>query len=208
MRNIQDYDHSFWQRLQSYFHRRTVMLECPLNIRSYRLFIPDFTIDSERLNQISYRFHLSIVGRDGDILRDDIEQEFHRLQIQLVDSLSNKENELETLNKFARIQRNIFFRFNDPIENDWLLEQRRSCLTYHNRMTTRARWFLTENLFWIFTCIGLSWLFRMIFALFIHKIVIPIYIQFEGAMPLTTTRHSDPTNRLEFPQTQMKTTSN
>lgn len=34
------------------------------------------------------------------------------------------------------------------------------------------------------TCIGLSWLFRAIFSCLITKIIIPIHIEFEGAMPL------------------------
>jgi hypothetical protein len=34
------------------------------------------------------------------------------------------------------------------------------------------------------TCIGLSWLFRAIFACLITKIIVPIKIELEGAMPL------------------------
>jgi hypothetical protein len=51
-------------------------------------------------------------------------------------------------------------------------------------MKIYCRWFLTENIFWIMTCIGLSWLFRAIFACLITKIIVPIQIELEGAMPL------------------------
>ena len=34
------------------------------------------------------------------------------------------------------------------------------------------------------TCIGLSWVFRAIFACLITKIIVPIHIELEGAMPL------------------------
>jgi hypothetical protein len=98
------------------------------------------------------------------------------------------------MNKLARIEKHIYFQFNDIKQQDLLLGQRRTCLVYENKMTISFRWFLTENIFWIMTCIGLSWAFRAIFACLITKIIIPIHIELEGAMPLQSNMINDEKN--------------
>jgi len=150
------------------------LIETPFHTRQYYITIPDFLIDKNHLCQILFNFNLSIIGRDADIVYDDIEQEFQRIEIKLLNSIKY----------LARIQRNIYFQFNDLKQQDLLFGQRRTCLVYENKTKIYYRWFLTENIFWIMTCIGLSWLFRAIFACLITKIIVPIKIELEGAMPL------------------------
>lgn len=188
---FQLYDQSLCQRVQSYLYHQTYTIETPFNVRSCHFSIPDFTIDSTHLCQISYEFHLSVIGRDADIVLDDIESEFHRLQTKLSQSMSI---ESDPLIKLARIHRHIYFQFQDPKQQQCLFGQRRSCLTFEQRENIRARWFFTENTFWIMTCFGLSWLFRLIFSCVIRKIVVPVYVQFEGAMPLPITKVDDERN--------------
>jgi hypothetical protein len=96
----------------------------------------------------------------------------------------NTNDELNSIKNLARIKRYIHFQFNDIKQQDLLFGQRRTCLVYENKTKIYYRWFLTENIFWIMTCIGLSWLFRAIFACLITKIIVPIQIELEGAMPL------------------------
>ena len=183
------------QRLQSYLYHQTCVIETPFHIRSCHFNIPDFTIDPTRLCQISFQFHLSVSGRDADVVHDDIEHEFHRLQSKLSQSMTTpNENESNSLIKLARIYRHIYFQFHDSKHQEYLFGQRRTCLTYENRTTMHAKWFLSENTFWIMTCFGLSWLFRLIFACLIRKIIVPVYIQFEGAMPLPTMTIPNETN--------------
>ena len=44
------------------------------------------------------------------------------------------------------------------------------------------------------TCIGLSWVFRAIFACLVTKIIVPIHIELEGAMPLHSNMINDEKN--------------
>lgn len=186
---FQLYDESICQRFQSFFYHETCSIETPFHTRSFHLNIPDFIIDSTNLCQISFEFHLDIIGRDAEIVRDDIEEEFQRLQTKL--SQSMKTSDGDSLMKFARIHRHIYLQFHDAKHQDFLFGQRRTCLTFDNRQKIRGRWFLTENTFWIMTCFGFSWLFRFIFAFLIRKIVVPIQIEIEGAMPLPSRKTTE-----------------
>ncbi len=168
-------------------YRNIRFIETPFNIRQYHINIPNFSIDKNRLCQILFTFNLSIIGRDADIVHDDIKQEFQRLENKLLTSANDENIDLNLMNKFARIQRHLYFQFNDIKQQDLLLGQRRTCLIYENKTKIYCRWFLTENMFWVMTCIGLSWLFRAIFSCLITKIIIPIHIELEGAMPLKST---------------------
>lgn len=98
--------------------------------------------------------------------------------------LLNSTNDLYSVKNFVRLERSIHFQFDDITQQDLFFGQRRTCLVYDNRTKIYCQWFLTENIFWIMTCIGLSWLFRAIFACLIRKIIVPIQIELEGAMPL------------------------
>ena len=138
--------------------------------------IVDFPIDKNRLCQISFEFNLSIIGRDADIVYDDLNREFQRLETKLLNSNDEK--------KLARLHRHLYIQFKDHSQQDLFFGHRQTCLVYENKMKIYGRWFLTENIFWIMTCIGLSWLFRMIFACLVRKIIVPIEIKWEGAMPL------------------------
>lgn len=143
--------------------------------------LADFAIDKHRLCQISFEFHLSIIGRDANIVYEDLNREFQRLEMKFIESA----DDFNAIKKLARLERQIYFQLADTKQQDLLFGQRRTCLVYENKMQITGRWFLTENIFWIMTCIGFSWLFRAIFACFITKIVIPIHIELEGAMPLS-----------------------
>ncbi|CAF0942346.1 unnamed protein product [Adineta ricciae] len=178
------YDRSLWLRLQSSFYQESRLIETPFLTRQYYINIPDFLISENHLCQILFVFNLSIIGRDARIVHDDIKQEFQRLENKLFSPNNEHEIDSNQLNKLARVQQHIHFHFNDPKQHDLLVGQRRTCLTYENKTKIYYRWFLTENSFWIMTCIGLSWLFRAIFACLITQITVPIYIEIEGAMPL------------------------
>lgn len=110
---------------------------------------------------------------------------------------NDKSINLQSTNKAARLERQIYLRFHDMKKQDLLFGQRRICLVYENKMKIYCRWFLTENIFWIMTCIGLSWLFRVIFACLITKIIVPIHIELEGAMPLKSTMITNETNLIK-----------
>jgi hypothetical protein len=138
--------------------------------------VVDFPIDKDRLCQISFEFNLSIIGRDADIVYEDLNREFQCLEMKLLNSTDEKQ--------LARFDRHIYFQFKDNSQQDLFFGHRQTCLVYENKMKIYGRWFLTENIFWIMTCIGLSWLFRMIFACLVTKIIVPIQIELEGAMPL------------------------
>ncbi|CAF3782989.1 unnamed protein product, partial [Adineta steineri] len=182
--DYQSYDKSLYIRFQSCFYRHIRFIETPFNIRQYYINIPDFSINQNYLCQILFTFNLSIIGRDADIVHDDIKQEFQRLEMKLFNKTNENDIDVNLMNKLARIQQHIYFRFNDIKQQDLLLGQRCTCLIYENKTNIYYRWFLTENSFWIMTCIGLSWLFRAIFACLITKIIVPIHIELEGAMPL------------------------
>ncbi|CAF3533507.1 unnamed protein product [Adineta steineri] len=182
--DYQSYDKSLYIRFQSCFYHHIRFIETPFNIRQYYINIPDFSINQNYLCQILFTFNLSIIGRDADIVYDDIKQEFQRLEMKLFNRTNENDIDVNLMNKLARIQQHIYFRFNDIKQQDLLLGQRRTCLIYENKTNIHYRWFLTENIFWIMTCIGLSWLFRAIFACLITKIIVPIHIELEGAMPL------------------------
>jgi hypothetical protein len=47
------------------------------------------------------------------------------------------------------------------------------------------------------TCIGLSWVFRAIFACLITKIIVPVHIELEGVMPLQSTIINDDKNSVK-----------
>ncbi|UJR33112.1 hypothetical protein I4U23_020569 [Adineta vaga] len=182
--DYQLYDKSSWLRIQSCLYRDIRLIETPFHTRQYHINIPDFIINENHLCQIFFAFELSIIGRDARIVHDDIQQEFQRLETKLLNSNNEQDTDVSSMNKFARIQRQIYFQFNDPKQQDLLCGQRRTCLTYENKSKIYYQWFLTENSFWIMTCVGLSWLFRAIFACLITKITVPIHIELEGAMPL------------------------
>lgn len=174
-----------------------------MNVRSYRLDIPDFSIDSDRLTQIHFDFHLSLVGTDAELVRTDIEHQFRRLEIQLDNELKSNDHQSEMISSFARIQRRISFRLNDPIENDYLFGERRSPLIYQNRSALKGRWFFTENTFWIMTCLGFSWLFRLIFACSIRKVVVPVYVELDGLLlPHNSLRSSNPNKEIALNKTR------
>jgi hypothetical protein len=183
------YDKSLCIHLQSLFYRNIRLIETPFNIRQSYITIPDFAIDKNRLCQILFKFNLSIIGRDADIVYDDIKQEFQRLENKLLNSTNEN-----LMNNLARIQKQIYFQFNDIKQQDLLLGQRRTCLVYQDKINLSFRWFLTENIFWIMTCIGLSWVFRAIFACLVTKIIVPIHIELEGAMPLQSNMINDEKN--------------
>lgn len=170
--------------MQSFLYRHIRFIETPFNIRQYYINIPDFSINKNHLCQILFTFNLSVSGRDADIVHDDIKQEFQRLEIKLLHPTETDHMDLNLMNKLARVQQYIRFQFNDLKQQDLLFGQRRTCLIYEDKTKIYCRWFLTENTFWIMTCIGLSWVFRMIFACLIPKIIVPIHIELEGAMPL------------------------
>ena len=176
------YDQSFCVRLQSFFYRNIHLIETPFHIRQYHINIPDFSIEKTHLCQILFNINLSIIGRDANIVSEDLEQEFQRLEKKLFDSTID----LNLIKNFTRLERKISLEFDDHNHQDLFFGQRRTCLVYENKMKISYRWFLTENFFWIMTCIGLSWLFRAIFACLITKIIVPIHIELEGAMPLNS----------------------
>jgi len=123
---------------------------------------------------------LTIIGHDADIVFHDLENEFQHLERTLLESLDGQfSNE-----NFTQFKREILLKFDDSKHQDLFFGQRRTCLVYENKMKISYRWFLTENIFWIMTCVGLSWLFRAIFACLIEQIIVPIHIEFDGAMPL------------------------
>lgn len=179
--DYQEYDQSICVRLQSFFYRNIHSLETPFEVRESNLNITDFLIDKHRFCQISFEFHLSIIGRDSDIVYEDFNREFQRLEMKFFESSDDS----TAIEKLARLERHIHLQLADNKQQELLFGRRRTCLVYENKMQVTGRWFLTENIFWIMTCIGLSWLFRMIFACLITQIVIPIHIELEGAMPLS-----------------------
>ncbi|CAF4532657.1 unnamed protein product [Rotaria sp. Silwood1] len=191
------YDKSLCVRLQSFFYRNIRLIETPFNVRQYYINIPDFSIDKNRLCQILFKFNLTIIGRDADIVYDDIIQEFQRIENKLLNSTNDNNIDLNSINKLAHLQRYIYLQFNDIKQQDLLFGQRRTCLVYENKMKIYGRWFLNENIFWIMTCIGLSWLFRAIFACLITKVIIPIHIELEGAMPLQSFMNNDEKNLIK-----------
>jgi hypothetical protein len=162
-----------------------------LNIRQYHLHVPDFSIDNTRLCQILFQFNLALVGRDAHIVHDDIDDEFQRLNEKLSKSSRTNDVDFESMKKSARLERHLYLQFSDLKQQDLLLGQRRTCLVYENKATVYARWFLTENSFWIMTCIGLSWIFRLLFACLMTKSIVPIYVELEGAMPLPSSALDD-----------------
>ncbi|CAF2407543.1 unnamed protein product [Rotaria sp. Silwood2] len=195
--DYQLYDKSLCVRLQSFFYRNIRLIETPFNIRQYYIIIPDFSIDKNHLCQISFEFTLTIIGRDADIVYNDIIQEFQCLENKVLTSSNDNNMKLSSINKLARLQRHIYLRFNDIKQQDLLFGQQRTCLVYENKMKIYYRWFLNENIFWIMTCIGLSWLFRAISACLITKIIIPIHIELEGAMPLQSFINNDEKNLIK-----------
>ncbi|CAF1181875.1 unnamed protein product [Rotaria magnacalcarata] len=184
--DYQLYDQSRCIRMQSFLHQNIRLIDSPFNIRQYDIIIPDFSIDENRLCQILFKFHVTIIGRDADIVYGDMIQEFQRLENNLLNAPTTHRIDLHSINKLARLQRYIYFQFHDKLQQDLLFGQRRTCLVYENKMKLYGRWFLNENIFWIMTCVGLSWLFRALFACLVTKIIIPIHIELEGAMPLQT----------------------
>ena len=179
--DYQEYDQSMCVRLQSFFYRNIHSVETAFEVRESHLNIVDFPIDKHRLCQISFDFHLSIIGRDADIVYEDFNREFQRLEMKFFEST----DDFTAIKKLARLERHIDLQLVDGKQQELLFGQRRTCLVYDNKMQISGRRFLTENVFWIMTCIGLSWLFRAIFACLITQIVVPIHIELEGAMPLS-----------------------
>jgi hypothetical protein len=170
------------------------LIDTPFQTRFWYLNIPDFSIDPTRLCHIAFRFHLALVGRDADIVLDDIEKEFQRLQVKLTQSVHANDSEANAIIETARIERHIYFQFTDAKQQECFFGPRRASLSYENKTTMRARWFLTENTFWIMTCLGLSWLFRVLFSCLVAKISVPVYIELEGVRPLQPTTIYDERN--------------
>lgn len=109
-----------------------------------------------------------------------MKNEFQRLENDLLNATD------DSMNKSVHFQRYIYFQRQDKNQQDLLFGKQRTYLVYENKTNVYFRWFLNENSFWIMTCIGLSWLFRALFTRLIAKIVVPVYIELEGAMPLQT----------------------
>lgn len=168
--------------MQSCLYHKTRVIESPFHVRQCRVEISDFSIHETHHCQLLFAFNLSLTGRDSNIVYDDIEQEFRRLETKLLSS-----NEM---NRLARIDRQIRFHFHDPKQHDLLCGQRRTCLTYESKTKISCSWLLTENTFWIMTCIGFSWLFRTMFAYMVAKLTVPVYIELEGTMPRQQTMTS------------------
>ena len=137
---------------------------------------------------------MALVGRDADIVLSDIEKEFQRLQVKLSQSMHVNDSDADSIIQTARIERHIYFQFTDTKQQECFFGPRRTSLAYENKTSIRARWFLTENTFWIMTCLGLSWLFRVLFSCLVRKISVPVYIELEGVRPLQPTAIYDERN--------------